>query len=227
MVNSSRNFARQVLTLIDDPVDTRNPVKAILFRRHVAYLKALTAHLKGRPCPDEVASLLSADEFARRHDTNNFPNDILSGSAALVAQEYQKGKLDSIRLSRLESTLVDISNHQGGMERIANTPLPYPYVYFPRLFISLFCVIMPIGLVATLGWFTPLASTVVGFILLAIERIGTDLQAPFANSQHQIQMQTLCSNIEKNLTSMYKEPSTPDECFMPSRLGHHPGVRAA
>jgi len=100
---------------------------------------------------------------------------------------------------------VEISNCQGGMERIANTPLPYPYVAFPRLFISLFCLIVPIGLVDTLGWFTPLASTVVGFMLLAIEKIGTDLQSPFSASEHEIQMTALCDNIERNLDSMLRD----------------------
>jgi hypothetical protein len=117
-----------------------------VLRRHVAYVNCLAAHLKGQPCPEEVRAFIPGDEFARNGATNNFANDILTGSAALLAREYKVGHLDSIRLARLESTLVDLSNAQGGMERIANTPLPYPYVYFPRLFISLFCLIVPVGL---------------------------------------------------------------------------------
>lgn len=201
LVNSSRSFARQVLTLIEDD-DGPNPVKAVLLHRHVAYVKCLSAHLKGGLCGEDVQKLISPEEFERRHSTNNFPNDLLSVSAMLIAREYQAGRLDSIRLARIESTLVDISNCQGGMERIANTPLPYPYVVFPRLFITLFCLIVPIGLVETLEWFTPLASTVVGFMLLAIEKIGTDLQSPFRASEHEIQMKALCENIERNLDSM-------------------------
>ncbi|MBX8573736.1 bestrophin family ion channel [Pseudomonas cichorii] len=204
LVNSSRSFARQVLTLIDDE-DGINPVKAVLLRRHVAYVKSLSAHLKGDITKADVQALLPREEFERRQDTNNFPNDLLNASAAMIAKEYKAGRLDSIRLARLESTMVDISNCQGGMERIANTPLPYPYVAFPRLFITLFCVIVPIGLVETLGWFTPLASTVVGFMLLAIEKIGTDLQSPFRASEHEIQMTALCENIERNLDSMLRD----------------------
>ena len=204
MTNNSRSYARQVLTLIDDAYGM-NPVKAILLRRHVAYVKALSAHLKGAPCGDEVQALIPAEEFDRRHHTNNFPNDILNGSAALLAKEYKAGRLDSMRLSRLESTMVVLSDCQGGMERIANTPLPYPYVYFPRLFITLFCLIMPIGLVEPLGWYTPLVSTVAGFMLLAIERVGTDLQSPFRNSEHRIQTEALCQNIERNLESMLRD----------------------
>ncbi|RMO85476.1 hypothetical protein ALQ32_02069 [Pseudomonas syringae pv. tagetis] len=203
MVNSSRSFARQVLTLVEDD-NGINPVKAILLRRHVAYVKCLSAHLKGVEPGDEIQMLIPREEFERRRDTNNFPNDLLNTSAALLAKEYRAGRLDSIRLARLESTMVDLSNCQGGMERIANTPLPYPYVAFPRLFITLFCLIVPIGLVETLGWFTPLASTVVGFMLLAIEKIGTDLQSPFRASEHVIQMNALCENIERNLDSMLR-----------------------
>ena len=205
LVNSSRSYGRQVLSLIDDEDDGINPIKATLLRRHIAYVNCLAAHLKGNACPDELMAFIPPQEFERRNNSNNFANDILTGSAALLAREYKAGRLDSIRLARLESTMVDLSNAQGGMERIANTPLPYPYVYFPRLFITLFCLIVPIGLVETLEWFTPLASTVVGFMLLAIERIGTDLQSPFRFSEHQIQMNTICETIERNLESMQRD----------------------
>lgn len=207
MVNSSRSFARQVLTLIDGSGQARhNPAKALLFRRHVAYLRALRAHLQGNVHNAKLDGLLAPSEIQRATASNNFPNDILNGSASIIADEFAAGRLDSIRFARLESTLVDLSNCQGGMERIANTPLPYPYVYFPRLFSTLFCVIMPLSMVTTLGWFTPVISTVVGCMLLAMERIGTDLQAPFGNSQHRIRMDELCLTIEKNLRSMYNEP---------------------
>ncbi|HKS12953.1 MAG TPA: bestrophin family ion channel [Pseudomonas sp.] len=217
MVNSSRSFGRQALTLIDDEQEdeTQNPVKAALFRRHVAYLHSLRGQLVGHVDTGQLRGLLPAAEIERVGQGNNVPNDILNGSAVLLAQEFKAGRLDSIRLARLESTLVDISNHQGGMERIANTPLPYPYIYFPRLFSALFCMIMPLSLVPTLGWFTPVVSTVVGCMLLAMERIGTDLQAPFGRSQHRIRVEDLCRNIERNLCSMFNEPCRSKAIDMP------------
>ncbi|SHM78992.1 putative membrane protein [Pseudomonas asturiensis] len=207
MVNSSRSYGRQVLSLIDgEGLHRHNPVKTLLLRRHVAYLRALRAHLRGDVSAAQLGGLIPESEIQRALSSNNVPNDILNGSAGILADEFAEGRLDSIRFTRLETTLLDLSNCQGGMERIANTPLPYPYVYFPRLFSALFCVIMPLSMVTTLGWFTPLISTVVGCLLLAMERIGTDLQAPFGTSQHRIRMDDLCQNIEKNLCSMYNEP---------------------
>ncbi|MFP5425021.1 MAG: bestrophin family protein [Gammaproteobacteria bacterium] len=205
MVNSSRSLGRQLRTLIDDDASGTNPHKAELVKRHLAYLHALQAHLKGKNGVKSVEGTLTKDECLRLTSSTNVPNDILCRSAELLAGEVQVGRLDSIRLARLESTLVDISNWQGGMERIANTPLPYPYVYFPRIFSTLFCIIMPLSLVPSLGWFTPVVSTVVGCMLLALERIGTDLQAPFGSSQHRIRTDELCLNIEKNLNSMFND----------------------
>lgn len=205
MVNSSRSFGRQVMTLIDDVGVGRNRVKMVLLLRHMAYINALRAHLKGTSCAEAAGPYLARHELSMAEGSSNFPNDILNSTAQLLVRELNQGRLDSIRLARIESTLVDMSNCQGGMERINNTPLPYPYVYFPRLFTTLFCIIMPMGLVSTLGWYTPVVSSVVGFMLLALERIGTELQAPFADSQHQIAMDSLCTTIEKNLRSLLQE----------------------
>lgn len=58
LVNSSRSFARQTLTLIDDPDDGLNPVKATLLRRHIAYVNCLAAHLKGESCPEELMAFI-------------------------------------------------------------------------------------------------------------------------------------------------------------------------
>lgn len=109
MVNSSRSFGRQVLTLIDDDRTTQ-PLKARLIQRHVAYLHALRLHLKGERDPSALVGLLGEQELRQLDGASNLPNDILSGSADLIAQAFKAGHLDSVRLARLESTLVDVSN---------------------------------------------------------------------------------------------------------------------
>jgi putative membrane protein len=51
-----------------------------------------------------------------------------------------------------------------------------------------------------------------------MDRIGTDLQAPFGNSQHRIRMEDLCNTIEKNLQSMFATPERPPLLADPSHL---------
>ena len=73
-------------------------------------------------------------------------------------------------------------NAQGGLERISNTPLPRHFDHFPLIFVLAYCLLLPIGMVRELGGFTPLASTFLGLIFLALDRIGRDLE--FALRQH-------------------------------------------
>ena len=77
-------------------------------QRQLGSPHGIAAHLKGQPCPDEVRAFIPSEEFARNGTTNNFANDILTGSAALLAKEYKAGRLDSINLEALMVYLVDI-----------------------------------------------------------------------------------------------------------------------
>jgi putative membrane protein len=99
----------------------------------------------------------------------------------------------------MEAVLVDIANAQGGMERIKNTPLPNQYRFLPTLFTHIFSVLLPIGLVETLGYATPLGSTVASLMFLAVLAIGEDLVDPFANTVHDVPLTGMCRTIEIDL----------------------------
>jgi ion channel-forming bestrophin family protein len=103
--------------------------------------------------------------------------------------------------------LVDVANAQGGMERIKNTPLPAQYRAFPTFFTRLFCILLPIGLVETLGWATPVGSTVAGLMFLAVLQIGDDLTDPFANTVHDVPLDAMCRTIEIDLLQAIGDPA--------------------
>ena len=196
MVNASRSFARDAVALMEpagrDCVD-------ILARRQIAYVHALRGALRGQPAWDDVARFLDATEIARLKQGGNVANRILVRTGEITGQARDAGWLDSIRQTRLSATLVDISNAQGGMERIKTTPLPSQYRVLSRLFTQCFCILLPVGLVSELGLYTPLASTVVGFMLLALERVADHLQDPFDNTVFGVPLLALCRTIEIDL----------------------------
>jgi putative membrane protein len=210
MVNASRSFGREVYSLIDDRPETQD-LRRTLVTRQIAYVHALRCHLRGQTPCEEIDEFLAPDVAEKVRAFNNTPNAILNGSAAMLADAETKGWIDSFRRIQIESLLVDMSNAQGGMERIKNTPLPREYAYYPTLFVHAFCILLPIGLVDTLTIFTPLASTVVGFMLLAMDRIGADLQDPFANRAHDVPLTSICRTIQIDLEQLIGKaaPATP------------------
>src|SRR3546814_13556214 len=104
------------------------------------------------------------------------------------------------------------------MERIKNTPLPKCFRFFPNLFTRVFCVLLPIALVESLGLATPIGSTLIGLVFLAVLSIGEDLTDPFANSVHDVPLTAMCRTIEIDLLQTAglpaPEPLTPDHAVL-------------
>jgi len=67
-----------------------------------------------------------------------------------------------------------------------------------------------LGMVASLELFTPIGSTVVGFIFLALDQIGRNLEDPFENLPHDISLTAICRTIEINLKQMIGETEIPE-----------------
>jgi ion channel-forming bestrophin family protein len=62
-----------------------------------------------------------------------------------------------------------------------------------------FCVLLPIGVAETLGWATPVGSTIAGLMFLAALQIGDDLTDPFSNTVHDVPLTAMCRTIEIDL----------------------------
>ena len=193
MVNSSRSFARELKMLLPPECVA---IRTELVRRHIAYVHALRLHLRRQSPWSELEDRLPASEREHLQTVTNVPNAILDRTAQIIGQ--LEG-LDSIKLAAFAHTLSDFSDAQGGMERIKNTPFPRQYANYPIVFTHGFCLLLPLGLVGSLGIYTPLGSTVAGFLFLALLQIGNDMQAPFSNTENDVPLTTLTRAIEIDL----------------------------
>jgi putative membrane protein len=144
----------------------------------------------------------------------NPANALLEDISGIYADAFVEGRITEIQQATVERVLIDIANAQGGMERIKNTPLPNGFRFFPNLFTRVFCVLLPIALVRSLGLATPIGSTLIGLVFLAVLSIGEDLTDPFANSVHDVPLTAMCRTIEIDLLQTAglpaPEPLTPD-----------------
>ncbi len=140
----------------------------------------------------------------------NVPAALLQKMGEATAGLAREGFLSPLQLQRLDSTFTDLSNIQGGCERIKNTPLPRQYDFYPELLVKAYCAILPFVLVDKLKWFTPAATIVIGFALLVLNRIGKNLEDPFENRVYDTPMTALSFTIETNLRQALRETNLPD-----------------
>lgn len=184
-------------------------VKRELVLLQVSYVHALRNQLRGTPPWEELAGLISPEEIERLKGSPNIPLTIQQNIASMIALCHRRGWIDDIRWAALDKTLSTLMDCQGASERIKNTPMPPLYDLFIRRFINIYCLLLPLGMVASLGLLTPVGSTFVGFIFLALDQIGRDLEMPFENLPHDIALAAISRTIEINLKQMIGEEEIP------------------
>lgn len=214
LVNASRTFARQTLTFLEgsrdetaDPADPRN----LLVRLQIGFVRSLRCHLRRQNPFPELEGLLPADVIERLRSHANVPSALLLEAGSVLRKTHEQGQLDSYRWVALEATLTDLTNILGGCERIKNTPLPRQHDYFPRILVMAFCLLMPFALVEGLRMLTPIASTLISFILVALDTVGREIESPFNNTVHDTPMTSLTRTIEINLFQQLGERRVPAE----------------
>jgi putative membrane protein len=216
IVNRSRTLARLVMTTMS----ARQPSTACeqaevaatqqeLVLYQVAYVHALRQQLRGLDPIPVVAQLIPKKDLAELAHEKNLALALQTQMGVKLIEARRRGWLDEWQWQAIEQSLASLMDAQGGVERIKNTPMPRQFDFFPRLFVQMYCLLLPVGMVVDLGWFTPLGSTVVGFMFLALEKIGRDLEDPFENRIHDIPLTSITTNIEINLRQLLGETELP------------------
>lgn len=205
IVNNSRSLARQSVTLVDD--SARPGLVAEIVRAQIAYVHILRTALRNQPLPAEALTYLGGDTREAIAASANRQTAVLTAIDRTFTEAARRGMIGEIARVRLESTLVALTDAQGGLERIKNTPLPVQYRFLPRFFARAFCVILPFAVVQDLGVITPLGSGLIGLMFLLAVQIGDDLAEPFRDSVHDLPMTTICRTIEIDLLQMIGEPA--------------------
>lgn len=216
IVNNSRSLARQAMTTMHcDPARNGEDEPALedlrrqIVHAQIAYVHALRQQLRGLDPLPEIDGLLDPAFHARLVGEKNVALTIQRAMGVMLRTAKRNGWIDSLEWQAMDRNLDDLADAQGGAERIKNTPMPKQYDFFPMLFVQIYCLLLPIGMVEQLGWFTPLGSTLVGFMFLALDKIGRDLEDPFDNKIYDIPLTAICKTIEINLRQLLGESTLP------------------
>jgi putative membrane protein len=199
VTNNARSFSRQMEVLIGGAPD--------LTRAMVAYAHALRGALHENDVTADLERLLAPDLAVSLQGRRNVPNAILHAIGCRLRYLAEERAVHPAALASVDRILTDIANAQGGLERIRNTPLAIQFSALPGVLVRVFCLLLPLSMVQELGWITPLGSTVVGLLFLALDEIGLDLEAPFADSPHALPMLAMTRTIEIDLLQSIGEPA--------------------
>jgi putative membrane protein len=196
IVNQCRDLV--VVSLANGPADPH-------WRGEIARWTAAFAHvsrrsLRGERDVAELAALLGAESAARVAAAEHMPSYVSARIAGLLADALKRQQIAGFAFQQADRDRALLLDHLGGCERIRKAPLPRAYAVKIRQFIVLFLLALPFALITRVGWLTPLVTILVAYPILALDKIGAELQQPFSKaSLNHLPLDEICATIEGNL----------------------------
>lgn len=217
LVNTTRSLCRQILTLIGpqpgDPSGTDNPGLTDLHRalvyRVIAYVHVFRHHLRDEVELDDTRELLPADELATLPGESNRPVAILQRLGEEFREVWRAGLVDTYHLAILERSLTDLTDIQGGCERIKSTPIPTSYTVLIHRIVALYALALPFGIVDTVQQWTPVVALIIAYAFFGLDAIGEEIEEPFGTDSNDLPLATLSRMIEVNLRQRLGETQLP------------------
>lgn len=199
---ASRALTTQVLTCLPDGRINREAFSSQL----VAFVHLLRHQLRGsdprpdleRILPPGQAGKLAACAYRPilvlkevRHMLNGATQDVLHGGQIMWM---------------IDSQLNHLAAAVGGCERIASTPIPYPYGVLLHRTIYAYCFLLPFGLEHAIGSGTPLISVLVAYTLFALEAIAQEIAEPFGDAPNSLALNAISRKIERSVMELCELP---------------------
>lgn len=204
-LNECRTLTRQALSLMDGQVDVRPFVYG-----QIAFIHALRGYLRRVPVERELAALLPAELLARMREAHYPPTLILVWLGQWLHEQRRAGHLQAVLAAKMEDALSGLNQVQGGCERIVSSPIPFAYTVILYRTVGVYCLLLPFGLVDTLGWMTPLVTAFVSYTFFAQETLLSEIEEPFGHAANDLPLDALSITIERTLREMLGEATLPD-----------------
>lgn len=145
----------------------------------------------------DLADLLTAEEITQLQQAPHSPVFAANRIAQLLELARYKQILNHWIFAEFEEQRSLLIDYIGGCERILKTPIPLVYAIKIRRFILIYLTLLPFSIIDEAGFIAAPITILVAYPLLSLDRIGIELQNPFAikNLSH-LPLQTICDGIK-------------------------------
>ena len=216
LVNTTRSFTRQVLTLVGprpggpaiDDAELRAFQREIVMRI-AAFPHALRLALRDDDDLRDLEQFLPAEEVEQLRTESNRPFAITQGTAERIRAAWTKGWIDTFHLTVLETSMTALTDIQGGCERIKSTPIPFSYTTLIHRITAVYCYALPFGVVDSVGVFTPFVVTLVAYAFFGLDVVGDEIEMPFGKDPNDLPLRGISRLIEVNLKQRIGESPLP------------------
>jgi ion channel-forming bestrophin family protein len=200
ITNRCRDIVRQTWMTRLSPADQKRIADVLVAFAHSAkrqmFRESVQPELQRLLAADEVDGLMHAPGPALR---------LLSTLSQELSELNERGVVKDTVMHRMDVCISELLDSFGACQRIQRTPIPIAYVIHLRRFLILYCFSVPFALVEFMGYYTPIAVTLIAYSMFGIEEIGVQIEEPFIPSPNDVDLDRITHRIERDLYALIGE----------------------
>ncbi|WP_245916078.1 bestrophin family protein [Merismopedia glauca] len=202
LVNSIRNLSRLIWVAIAERHPQDRSEKIVALKLLVAFAVATKLHLRGQKIDPELEELLPIGYGDYLRNANNSPLEVAYWIGDYLQVKYEDRGLQIYQLNSLNNLLNNMVDVLGGCERILKTPIPLAYAIHLKQLLLIYCLLLPLQLVAELSWFTGPVVALISFTLFGVEEIALEIENPFGLDANDLPLDAICDTLKNNIRDL-------------------------
>jgi ion channel-forming bestrophin family protein len=168
----------------------------------------------------ELSKYLSPEELIYILSTKSKAAQIMALQSKTLKELYVNQEIVVLQLVEMQRTLKEFSTQQGRSERIKNFPYPRQFATMNSMFIKLFSLLLPFGMLrefdklnesvegimkGNMIWLVIPFSVLISWVYTSLEQVGEGTENPFEGNANDVPISQLCRMIEIDLREMLGE----------------------
>ncbi|WP_201511974.1 bestrophin family protein [Psychrobacter alimentarius] len=209
LVYECRSLTRQVLSFIDEEDETGQDLQKNMIYLTIAFTHAVRHRLRDTEPWKDIERFVDPAHHASMRQAQNLPDYLMRLMGSALGDIRRQGLTSEQMIQNMDERLNSMTIVLAACERIHNTPLPFAYMLLVHRTTYLYCIMLPFGLVASLGWATPLICSVIAYTFFGLDALSEELEEPFGMAANQLPLTALSRTIEINLLEALGETDLP------------------
>lgn len=193
------NNCRSMALLIDAKLPKHDEDNRRYFARYITnYAFALSSHLRGTFSVSQLYDLEKSDVKLLeifQHPPNYIAKKLYSRTVRILDQ----GHLSEFVELKMLDHLAGFNSITGACERIKNTPIPFSYRTYLKIFILIYILMLPYIYAYSLGYWAVLLSILEFCVLVGLEMMAEEIEDPFNNNTNDLPTRSLSFTIKNNV----------------------------
>lgn len=212
------------LTALRYQMRDSKPWESMTESYNLAYQRLYPIPERAHPLETELARYLPPNELEATIAAHSRPTCVMSLQSKAIKALLTDQQITVLQFFDMERAIKELLLHQGKSERIKDFPYPRQFATVSTMFVSLFCISLPFGLLKEFDklndsvegilnghmvWFAVPFSVLISWVYTSLEQVGQSTENPFEGNPNDVPISQISRAVEIDLRQMLDETDLP------------------